>query len=395
MDLPPAAQPAAVAGRRVQAALCLAAFFAALNFFAPSPFYPDIARDLDTTVPLVGQVVTVMTLLSASLGLLAGPLADRYGFRWPLFIGLLAIAATLVGTGLAPAYPVLLGLGLLGGFGDALVFTLPFAIAATHFHGAAQRRAIGWTIAAISLAPVVAVPLLTTVAAFSSWRVALAIAGLTAIGVAGIVVTSLPADARRPGTSLAARTLLAAYAPLWRHPPSLRLLAVSGLRGLWWVGLLTYLGAFLGSVVGFSGPQVGIVYGLSGAAYAFGSVISGRWLGGISPRAIVTVANVMGGILVGLALAVPHPSLVPPLLLGASLAAAVSSVGVVALLASQSPAGAGTTMVLNGSILNVGAAGGAVLGGLLITVGGFTALGIGLPPFALLGAVLAWWPRRS
>ena len=94
---------------RVQILLCLSAFMAALNFFAPTPFYPQMAHDLQTTVPLLGQVVTLMSLISAGLGLLAGPLADRYGYRWPLVIGLLAIAAGLLGTGLAPIFPVLLG----------------------------------------------------------------------------------------------------------------------------------------------------------------------------------------------------------------------------------------------------------------------------------------------
>src|ERR671912_2813203 len=87
---PAPALPAAAPGR-IQILLCLSAFLAALNFFASTPFYPQMARDLQTTVPLLGQVVTLMALISASLGLLAGPLADRYGYRWPLVIGLLAI----------------------------------------------------------------------------------------------------------------------------------------------------------------------------------------------------------------------------------------------------------------------------------------------------------------
>jgi predicted MFS family arabinose efflux permease len=54
---------------RVQILLCLSAFLAALNFFAPTPFYPQMAHDLQTTVPLLGQVVTLMALISAGLGL--------------------------------------------------------------------------------------------------------------------------------------------------------------------------------------------------------------------------------------------------------------------------------------------------------------------------------------
>jgi len=235
--------PLPAAGGRVLAALCVAAFLAALNFFATTPFYPPMARDQHTTVPLLGQVVTLMLLLSAGLGLVVGPLADRYGYRWPLVIGVLAIAVNLLGTGLAPAYPVLLGLSVAGGLGDALVFGLALAIAGTRFAGDARQRAIGWTIGALSSAPIVGVPLLTAISGVGGWRAALAVGGLTAAGAAWFVVGALPADGRRPTTPLQARALLGAYAPLLRHPPTLRLFGVASLRAAWWVGLLTYLGA--------------------------------------------------------------------------------------------------------------------------------------------------------
>jgi DHA1 family inner membrane transport protein len=377
---------------RVQILLCLSAFLAALNFFAPTPFYPQMARDLQTTVPLLGQVVTLMALISAGLGLLAGPLADRYGYRWPLVAGLVAIAIGLLGSGLAPTYPVLLGLGVVMGFGDALAYSLPFAIAATSFSGPSQRRAIAWTIGALSTAPIIGVPLLTVVGGLTTWRAALAAAGVTALGVAWLVAAVLPADRLRPASRLRVGALLAAYRPLLHHPPSLRFLAVSGLRGLWWVGLLTYMGAFLGTVVGFSPPQVGLVYALAGGAYTAGSITAGSLLGGLSPRLVVAVSSVVGGVLVAPMFLFPVPVVVLPLLLAAAMLAAISSVSVVALLADESPAGAGTTMVLNGSVLNLGTAGGAVLGGGLIAFGGYPALGIGLPLFALAAALLAWWP---
>jgi predicted MFS family arabinose efflux permease len=278
------------------------------------------------------------------------------------------------------------------GFGDALAYSLPFAIAATSFSGPSQRRAIAWTIGALSTAPIIGVPLLTVVGGLTTWRAALAAAGVTAWGVAWLVAAVLPADRLRPASRLRVGALLAAYRPLLHHPPSLRFLAVSGLRGLWWVGLLTYMGAFLGTVVGFSPPQVGLVYALAGGAYTAGSITAGSLLGGLSPRLVVAVSSVVGGVLVAPMFLFPVPVVVLPLLLAAAMLAAISSVSVVALLADESPAGAGTTMVLNGSVLNLGTAGGAVLGGALIAFGGYAALGIGLPLFALAAALLAWWP---
>jgi predicted MFS family arabinose efflux permease len=378
------------------AALCVASFLAALNFFAPTPFYPEMARDLQTTVPLLGQVMTIMVLISAALGLVIGPLADRYGYRQPLLVGLGAVTFTLLGTSLAPNYPVLLGISVAGGLGDALVFALPLAIAGTAFSGEARRRAIGWTTASLSSASIAGAPLLTAIGGLTSWRVALGVAALVGAAASWFVATTLPPDTQRPDTPLRARSLAAAYAPLLRHTPSLRLFGLTALRGAWWIGLLTYLGAFLGTAMGLSTGSIGIVYALTGGAYAAGSIVTGRWARLSSPAAIA-LGSIVGGGLIVIILTGAAGWAGVPLLVVASVASAICGVGVVALLAAESPAGAGVTMVLNGSILNLGTAGGALLGGILISLGGYAALGIGLGLTALVAAALAAWPggRRS
>jgi predicted MFS family arabinose efflux permease len=144
--------------------------------------------------------------------------------------------------------------------------------------------------------------------------------------------------------------------------------------------------------VGLSTRQVGFVYTLAGVGYAAGTFVAGGRLGAISPRASVAVSSVAGGLLVGPMLWFPSVWVVLPLLLPISLAASMCSVGVSALLAAESPAGAGTTMVVNGSLINAGTAGGAALGGVLIAFGGYGALGLGLPLFAFAAAALACWP---
>src|SRR5215212_989050 len=378
--------------RRLPAVLCLAIFLAALNVFAATPFYPQMAQDLQTTVPLLGQIVTLLALLSAGLGLVVGPLADRSGYRRPLVIGVLAIGLALFGTGLAPAYPLLLGLSLLMGLGDALVYGLAFAYAAAHFQGAAQRRVMSWMVAAISLAPIIGVPLLSALGGITTWRVALTLGGLATILSAWVVAAILPPDARRHDTPLRLSAFLRAYAPILRHPVSLRWFAVSALRAMWWYGLLVYLGAYLAVTFGLQATAISLVYPLVGGAFAVGSLLAGGRLGARSPRTTIAAASLAGGLLMGLMLRTHELRLVLVLLPLLALAAALWGVGAVAQLAAVSPAEPGTTMVLNGSLLNLGAAGGAVLGGVLITVDGYEALGIGLPMVALVATVLAWWP---
>lgn len=388
---------AAVEVRRdalVLAALCVASFLAALNFYAATPFYSRISRDLDTTVPLVGQVATLMILVSACLGLAVGPLADRYGFRWPLVIGMFAIAVNLLGTGLAPSYPVLLVVGLAGGLGDALVFSLPLAIAGVRFAGQEQRRAMGWIIGALSVAPILGAPILTTIGGIAGWRTAMVSAGVGTVVAAWFVASVLPADDRRPATRFQWRELRSSYAPLLGHWPTVRVYGASALRAVTWIGLLTYLGAFLGDEIGLSTRQTGLVYTVSGVGYAIGSVIAGGKVHLGPPRLVVAGTCAVAGLMVGVLLILANAWVVVVLLIVASLGSAISGVGIATLLAAESPVGSGTTMVLNGSVLNLGAAAGTALGGGLIALGGYEALGVGLPVFSVIAAVLAWWPVR-
>src|SRR4051794_1557776 len=149
-----------------------------------------------------------MILLSAGIGLVAGPLADRYGYRWMLVIGILAISVNFAGVGLAPSYPVLLVFSVAGGVGDALVFSLPLAIVSTRFTGDAQRSAMGWVIGSLSAGPIIGGPVLTTLGDLSGWRTALIVASLATLGAAWFVAVALPIDHRQPATAFRVRDLI-------------------------------------------------------------------------------------------------------------------------------------------------------------------------------------------
>jgi predicted MFS family arabinose efflux permease len=67
----------------------------------------------------------------------------------------------------------------------------------------------------------------------------------------------------------------------------------------------------------------------------------------------------------------------------------LAGVSMTTLLTTATPTGAGTTMTLNGSLFNLGAAAGSAIGGALLALSGFQALAIGLPLFSLAAALLS------
>jgi predicted MFS family arabinose efflux permease len=243
---------------------------------------------------------------------------------------------------------------------------------------------------------IVGVPLLTAVATFTSWRLAFISGGAAVIGVIWLAAAWLPRDGRAAAGRLRFETLLAAYRPLLRHGPTLRLYGVAVLRAICWFGLLTYFGAFLAEELALNTGLVGVAYMLGGGGYFLGSVLSGGPLRFVPPRTLLVAGNLAMALLMGLAFSASLGPLGTVAMLPlAGFAGALGWVAVAALLTAGSPAGAGTTMTLHGSLFNLGAAAGGAIGGLLLALAGYGALAIGMPVFGLGAALLAWWPERK
>src|SRR5688572_2388386 len=104
MTARPSVQASPPAGMRLLLTLCAVVFLAYLNEFMLLPFYVDVARDFDTSISLIGQTTTVAVLVSAFLGVIIGPLADYYGHRRTLLLGVAGIVISAIGTALALSF---------------------------------------------------------------------------------------------------------------------------------------------------------------------------------------------------------------------------------------------------------------------------------------------------
>ena len=123
---------------------------------------------------LLGQVPALMMLLATSLGVVIGPLADHYGYRRTVLIGLLAVVTSSLATGRAATLPILVSAALIGAVGRAAIMPVTQAIVARSFvDDTARRRAVSRTQSGGPLAATVGIPLLTTIAAAWHWRGAL------------------------------------------------------------------------------------------------------------------------------------------------------------------------------------------------------------------------------
>jgi predicted MFS family arabinose efflux permease len=380
---------------RTLCALCGGTFVASLMFLAPTPFFPQMSLDLRVSVPLLGQVMTAMLLISAVLGVVIGPLADRSGCRPVILTGLVAAAVTLLTFGLAPTFLVLMLASLSGGLADAAGLGPSLALAGTSFTGAAGRRAVSWVNGAQALAAIIGVPVLAAVGAAAGWRVAFLVVGCAALSVVVSAVLWLPHHGHRASDPLRLETLLAPYRPLLRDAVMQRLYASRALGALCFYGFLTYLGAFLAQVLDLDTQRIGLVYMLAGTGFFLGSLAVGGPLVRVPARWLAVGGYAGMALLMGLAFSArlgPAGSIV--LITAAAVTMGMGIVSMITLFLAETPSGAGTTLTLSGSIFNLGAASGGAIGGALLAVAGYDALAVGLPLFGLVAAWLSWRPAR-
>ncbi len=374
---------------RVMVPLCLASFVGVMNVLGPAPFLDELAVDLDSSVPLVGQAVSIALFTAAFVGLVAGPLADHSGHRRMLLVGLVCAGLSALGTAIAPGYPTFMATRALGGFGSAITIGVTFGAAASLYSGAARRRALSLIGASLSLGTALGPLLLTTASVAVGWRGAFAlIGGLAGVGFV-LMLGLFPAEEAHGNGRFSIGRMLDSYRPLVRDHPMLMLYGVWALRAICWLGLLSFVGAYFTEEHGFSTRAGGFVFMVAGGGYFAGTLSAGGRLGDFNPR--MQAALSLLGMAVGTALlfgltAGPIPGLFALALV--AISNGVFQVSVMTMAADRSPAGPSTTMVLTETVLSFGAAIGGGLSGLLLDVGGYSAMGAGLSLAVLVGAVL-------
>ncbi|HUG16670.1 MAG TPA: MFS transporter [Thermomicrobiales bacterium] len=379
----------------VVATLGFAAAIGALNGMSVNVFLPFIAEDLGSSVPVIGQMLTIVFLLGAGMVLITGPLADWFGQRRFLLVGMVTVGITAAGAALAQDVSEFVIARLASTFASAVLISTSLAMAATLYDGQQRRQAISWIVASTAGAPIVGVPILTSIASMTSWRgafIALVLVSAAASGVIALLVPG-PTGAQRHDIPFRMSEFLAAYPPLLTDR-SMRPLYLSVLlRSIGWMGCLLYFGAYLRHAYAADHRAIGWAFMAAGGGFLVGSVFAGSMLKNVELRPLYSVASFTIAPCTAIAMLFPISIIASVAAFsGAAICASIGQSSMATLLADTTPAGRNSTMSLNTAVASLGTAGGSLIGAVLIVVGGYALLGVGLAGFTALSAVLVVWP---
>ena len=348
-------------------ALTLGAFAIGTTEFVIVGLLPTVAADLGIGLPSAGLLVSLY-----ALGVAVGaPVLTALTGRLPRKALLLALMALFTaGTLLAwqaPGYGTLVAARVLTGLAHGVFFSIGSTIATGLVPREKAASAIATLFAGLTLALVTGVPLGTFIGQHFGWRETfLAVAGLGMLAFAGSALFVPRRIAHVPPASLLQQARVLA------EP---RLLLVYAKTAIGYGGTFipfTFLAPILTGVSGFSESAVGWVMLVYGVSVAAGNLWGGRLADRLGPVAALRIIfALLAAVLLLLQFTAPHPWLAvgTVLLWGAVAFGNVPGLQLYVVRQAErvAPQAVDVASGLNIAAFNLGIAGAAWAGGLIVT----------------------------
>ena len=372
-------------------AACLGSFAATSSGTTRAPFLLDMARDLDVSMPVVANLVSLTATAWGIVSAMAGWLSDVVGRRPVLVSALFGLALTLLAQALSGSFFWVALWAAVGG-GCCGAFTgVVFAEVSGRVADSQRGRALGWVMSGQSLTLLIGVPMAAAAGSLIGWR-----GWLLCLGVLSLVASlGIFATVGR-GT---AGHMRATVRPSIKAALSRRVLGLlsTGIAERICYGLAAiYFAAFLQATYHLSLIEIAIPLALFAVGNVAGTILGGQLADRLRDRLMTfAVAMALSGV-AALVLFLWHPSPAVSVALGFVyvLLNALGRPSYMAALAAVPEDVRGTVLGLNGTSASVGWIGAAALGAVMIGSVGFEGFGPLAAALALAGAAGALLSRR-
>ncbi|WP_210527472.1 multidrug effflux MFS transporter [Rubellimicrobium arenae] len=196
------------------------------------PAMPEIGAGLGAAETEVQMTITLYFLAFGISQFVWGPMADAYGRKLPLILGISLFAIGSIGCALAPTVEWLVAARFIQGVGGASVGVVPRAVVRDRYTGIEATRLMALVMLVISVSPMLAPLAGSLVLQFGGWRLIFGVLVLVAAMSLLVTVFGLPETLPREH----------------RVPVNLRSM-VSGCRRL--LGSASFMGLTLVGAFGF------------------------------------------------------------------------------------------------------------------------------------------------
>ena len=357
--------------------------------FIVTSILPQMAQALAVSVPMAGQAMSAYALSTALLAPILLVLTGHWPRRRAMLLGMALFALGNVVCALAPSLPWLLAGRVVMGMGA--MFTPVAAGVVVALAPPAQRgKALALVFLGISLSYVIGLPLGTWLSSAHGWQAPIWLVALASALMMGLLAWWVPKDVQAPGASLAG------LGALLRRPDVAAVLLMTLLYFSAIFVVISFVVPVLQALVPMAPGTLGLTLMLFGVSGVVGTLVGGAANDRFGERRTLSTQLL---VLATTMMVLPLAAGQWPLMMAVMLLWGTAGFGMMApqqsRLAALAPAQAPLLLSLNSSMLYIGTAAGAVLGGAAVPWLGFAQLSWAGAPLALLALAVLWAaPRR-
>ena len=373
------------------AAACLGSFAATSSGTTRAPFLLDIAHDLDVSMPLVANLVSLTATAWGITSALGGWLSDRIGRRLLLIVAPIVLAVFMVLQATSGSFATVALWATLSGAAAGTLMGLMMTEVSVHVEDRQRGRALGWVMSGQSLTLLVGVPLAAAVGAMIGWRGWLVCVGALAAVSSFALLATVPKAAPVPSGVRPPRASQALSPQIWG------LLATGVAERICYGLAVVYYATFLQMTYGLSLAALAIPLAIFAVGNVVGTIIGGQLADRLRDRLMTySVFMVISGV-AAVALFAWHPSANVSIVIGFLyvFANALGRPSLMACYAAVPEQVRGTVMGFSGAAASVGWVGAAALGAFIIGLGGFEGFGPLTLALGVAAAAIALWCRRQ
>ena len=227
------------------------------------PFAPEISRGLGVPLTHVTAILAV-NQVSGVLGLFAGPLADRFGFRKAMLAGMTLLSAGMLAVFIDTTYATVLAALFLAGLAKNVFDPAIQAYVGEHVPYQRRGLVIGLIETSWAGSTLIGVPLVGLLIASYGWQQPFPVMGLLGLIGMAAIYWGIPADDRNRNTAPGPRLLIQAWRQLAHSRPARSILVLAFLISMANDALFVIIGVWLEEA-----------FNLSVAAIGFGTIVIG------------------------------------------------------------------------------------------------------------------------
>jgi len=358
------------------------------------PLLVELATDFDTSIAVAGQLAAATFITWGITAPLVGPISDTYGRRPVLLIGLLLMALGILGSGAAWSYGSLLATRLITGVGSAMLPPTIMAALADTLPPEKVGKAVGFITASSWVGVALGLPVIALLGYVGGWRLPFYITGGLSLALWVPLWLRLPSGQRRLGQSL---NLFNRFKDIGRQSASWHVLIANSAQQAVLIGLTTYFAAYMIESHGWDEANTAPGLALIGVGAVIGSFAGGSIAGRARRLDWLVGINLIGGVVVGLLFALDVSGwVVVAMAFVASTLVSISMPVLMTMIMHLAGESRGTAGGMFSTSNQFGGVVGASAGGLMLSLGGFQAVGfLYLVAAVLSAAVIGFMMRRS